>query len=68
MVITGRGNFPFSSRWMNGRKRDTLRKQIFWADTDQSIQTITMDWFFEAAGGATIYSGGIATGIGRGLR
>ena len=47
-MVTGRGNFPFSSRWMNGRKKDTLRKQIFYGDTDQSIQTIMVDWFFEA--------------------
>ena len=50
MAVTGKGNFPFNSRWVNGRKKDALRKQIFWADKDQSIQTIMVDWFFESAG------------------
>ena len=50
MAVTGKGDFPFISCWLNKNRKDTLRKQIFWADKDQSIQTIMEDWFFEVSG------------------
>ena len=50
MPTSGRGDFPFRSRWV---KPNNLRKLLFYADADQSTKTFMEDWFFEAAPATT---------------
>jgi hypothetical protein len=57
MTVTGKGNFPFLSSWMYNGTFDTLKKQVFFGDTDQSLLTIMTDWFFEPAGEGPTYYG-----------
>ena len=55
MAVTGKGNFPFNTKWVRNRNRSTLYKTMFFGDTDQSLKTIMVDWFFESAGAITYY-------------
>ena len=57
MAVTGKGNFPFNTKWVRNQNKNTLYKTMFFGDKDQSLKTIMEDWFFESAGAPPAYYG-----------
>ena len=56
MTITGKGNFPFNSCWLNTKKMNgVLKKWLSFGDTDQSMKNIMEDWFFDSEGAPSYY-------------